>query len=290
VKEERPSVTALSVCFMRAREQGVAASARILDDPFARHFLTRTWKVGLSIAGTRLSRLEAAFPDGFPGLSTYVVCRHRFIDDALGKALSEGIEQVVLLGAGYDSRAWRFASALAGKRLFEVDHPATAARKRRVLSRHSDWPAVDRVQVDCDFSTQDFAVRLQETGFRPGVPTFFVWEGVSMYLSREVIRGTLSRIQALGGPGSQLAMDFDFLPDGSGVRETLWRSTPGLLHALGEPVTFFLHPEEAPGFLLTSGFRVVDLADPGELTRRYVRDGRPVSPIMYVLLARLGDR
>ncbi len=286
MKEERPSVTALTVCFMRAREASVPVAQRILDDPFAHHFLTRTWKLGLRAAGDRVARLEARFPGLSSGLSTYVVSRHRFIDDALEKALADGVEQVVLLGAGYDSRAWRFAPALAGKRVFEVDHPATAARKRAVLAHHPKWPTVDRVQVDCDFSTQDFADRLRACGFREGAPTFVVWEGVSMYLSREVIRSTLARIAALGGRGTQLAMDFDFLPDGSGVRDSLWRSTPGLLHALGEPVTFFLHPEEAPAFLGVSGFRVDDLATPDELVRRYVRDGRPVSPIMYVLLAR----
>jgi methyltransferase (TIGR00027 family) len=286
VKDERPSITALTVCFMRAREHAVPADRRILDDPFAQHFLTTSWSLALRLAGDRVSRLEARFPDWFSGLSTYVVARHRFIDDAVREALAAGVEQLVLLGAGYDSRPWRFAAELAGKRVFEVDHPATAARKRRVLARHTDWPAVDRVQVDCDFSRQDFAERLRAEGFRVGAPTFFVWEGVSMYLSREVIRGTLARIDALGGPGTWLSMDFDFLPDGSSVRQTLWRSTPGLLHAVGEPVTFFLHPEEAPPFLRASGFEVTDLADPEELTRRYVTDGRAPSPIMYVLTAR----
>lgn len=288
MKEERPSVTALTVCFMRAREAGLAAPQRILDDPFARHFLTPSWKLGLTVAGSRVNQLESRFPELFPGLSTYVVCRHRFIDDAVQEALAGGVEQLVLLGAGYDARAWRFADALRGKRVFEVDHPATAARKRRVLARHPRWPAVDRVQVDCDFAREDFAERLRAEGFREGAPSFFVWEGVSMYLPRDVIRSTLARIRALGGPGTWLAMDFLFLPDGAGVRETLWRSSPGLLHALGEPVTFFLHPEEAGPFLSASGFEVRDLADPDALAQRYVRDGRVVSPVMYVVAARGG--
>lgn len=284
MKEERPSVTALAVCFMRAREQGIPEAERVLDDPYARTFLTPSWKVGLSV-GARVPRVEASFPGWFPGLSTYVVCRHRFIDDALRSALAGGAEQVVLLGAGYDARPWRFAELLQGRRLFEVDHPATAARKRRIVAKQARWPAVDRVQVDCDFARQDFAERLLAEGFRPGVRTCFVWEGVSMYLSREVIRATLAKLVALGGPGSRVAVDFLFLPDGPGFRETLWRSTPGLLHLLGEPVTFFLHPEEAPAFLASCGFEVLDLAEPAALAARYVRDGRPVSPIMYVASA-----
>lgn len=286
MQEERPSVTALAVCFMRAREQALPDDRRILDDPYARHFLTRSWTLGLSLAGDRVARLESRFPGLTSGLSTYVVCRHRFIDDALRTALAEGVEQLVLLGAGYDSRPWRFAEALRGRRVFEVDHPATAARKRRILTHHRRWPEVDRVQVDCDFATQDFAERLRAEGFREGAPTFVVWEGVSMYLSRDTIRSTLSRIRALGGPGTWLSMDFHYLPDGSGVRHTLWRSSPGLLHAIGEPVTFFLHPEEAGPFLQASGFAVHDLATPADLERRYVRDGRAVSPVMYVLTAR----
>lgn len=286
MKSERPSLTALTVCLMRAREALRPEPVRVLNDPYARRFLPWTWRLALRGAGDRLSQIEARYPGASSGLSTYVVARHRFIDDALREALAGGVEQVVLLGAGYDSRAWRFADLLGGRRVYEVDHPATAARKRRILARGGDWPAVDRVQVDCDFAAQDFAERLLAEGFRRGRPTFFVWEGVSMYLSRAAIRSTLTRIEALGGPGAWLAMDFDYLPDGGDLRHTLWRSSPGLLHAIGEPVTFFLHPEEAPPFLRASGFDVVDLADPDELARRYVRDGRAPSPIMYVLTAR----
>jgi methyltransferase (TIGR00027 family) len=282
-----PSVTALSVCFMRAREQKVTAALRILDDPYAARFLTPSWQIALSLAGARVTRLEARFPDAFPGLSTYVVARHRFIDDALTAALARGeVAQLVLLGAGYDSRAFRFAEALAaaGARVFEVDHPATGRRKRKVVEK-GDFPAVDVVRVDCDFATQDFGDRLLAEGFVRGAPTFVVWEGVSMYLGRGTIRATLARIRELTAPGSWLAMDYLFLPDAPSVRGTLWRSSPSLLHLLGEPVTFFLHPEESGAFLSASAFDLVDLATPAVLSERYA-PGRSMSPAMYVLTAR----
>src|SRR5690349_3628384 len=110
-----PSITAEAVCFMRALEQRREARERILDDPWAEAFLS-------PIARGTLTAVKASGDLGqdaerllFPGVTTYVLARHRFIDDALARRLSEGdVEQVMLLGAGYDTRAWRFADRAKG--------------------------------------------------------------------------------------------------------------------------------------------------------------------------------
>src|SRR4029453_8053476 len=96
-----------------------------------------------------------------PGVTTFVLVRHRYIDDRLAHALAGvNIRQVVLLGAGYDTRAWRFAQALAGRPVFEVDFPATSARKARILERHAgELPPVDVRRVEIDFQTQSLEGR-----------------------------------------------------------------------------------------------------------------------------------
>ncbi|MDP2309378.1 MAG: SAM-dependent methyltransferase [Pseudomonadota bacterium] len=277
----RPSQTAEAVCYMRATEQALPAATRILDDPYAALFLGPALRASLALGG--LSRAVV-----FPGLTTYIVCRHRMIDDALLVALAnraEPIEQVVVLGAGYDARAWRFAEALAGRPVFEVDFPATQARKERLLQGR-DLPAVDVRRVPIDFQVDALDAVLAKAGFVPGRPTFFVWEGVSMYLRRAAVIGTLDALHALGGTGSVLAMDFWFLLDDPGFAATFHRAAASALSLVGEPVTFALDPEEAPHFLARHGWEKTDLAGPDELARRYLRDGRRIYPANAIIVAK----
>lgn len=275
---------------MRASDQRRPPAERILDDPFARRFLGPGLRAALATLeatgdlGERAERL-------FPSLTAFILTRHRFIDDALARALAPGspIEQVVVLGAGYDSRAQRFAEALAGRRVFEVDHPATARRKRAILARRgSDLPAVAVERVDIDFQTQAIDERLLAAGFRAGVPSFFTWEGVSPYLTRDAVKSTFRLVREIAGSGSRIAADFWFLLDRPDAVATALRTSSQLLSLLGEPVTFGIHPEDLGAFLQRLGWELDDLADAAELQRRYVRDARSVYPASYVALARAG--
>lgn len=279
-----PSITAEVVCFMRALEGRRTPDQRVLDDPYAEKFLGPI--LSAALFGAKLSgELGLAAERWFPGLTAYIVTRHRFIDDALAAALDAGgIERVVLLGAGYDTRAYRFADALRGIPVFEVDHPATAARKASLVAE-LDLPPVDVHRVEVDFETQALDERLASAGFTAGPRTFVVWEGVSMYLTRRAIEGTLRLIHSLTGPGSRIAMDYWFLVDSPDLRATAHRLEPHLLSFLGEPVTFGIHPEDVGGFLDRSGFRTIDLADAEGLEKRYLKDGRRVYPANYVTVA-----
>ncbi|MGH7341547.1 MAG: class I SAM-dependent methyltransferase, partial [Candidatus Rokuibacteriota bacterium] len=222
-----------------------------------------------------------------PGVTTFVLVRHRYIDDRLAQALAGGhIRQVVLLGAGYDTRAYRFATALAGRPVFEVDFPATSNRKARILARHArELPPVDVRRVEIDFQTQSLEERLLASGFAKGSPTFFVWEGVSMYLRRQAVKGTLRAIAALGGPGSEVAMDFWYLVDAPDLVSTAYRASASALSLVGEPVTFGIHPEDCVAFLEREGFRVDEVADAATLEERYVADRRRMHPAMYLVHA-----
>jgi methyltransferase (TIGR00027 family) len=286
-----PSLTAEVVCWMRAAEQRRPAATRILDDPYAHLFLTRRGRAalrGLALTGPVGEWAERITP----GLSAYVVARHRFIDDALRASLAreEGprIEQVLLLGAGYDTRAHRFAAELRGARVFEVDHPATSARKARVVARLGDaLPTADVVRVPVDFEHDRLDERLRAAGFVENRPTFVVWEGVSMYLTRRAVEGTLGTIVSLVAPGSELALDLWFLLDEPDLASTLYRLTPHALHLIGEPITFGIHPDDIAGFLDRAGFALLSLCTAEGLEARYVRDGRRIYPANYVAHARV---
>ncbi len=287
MREDAPSRTAEAVCLARATERRRPPGERILDDPYARHFLGAAARAALTtweVSG----RLGEQVMRAAPGLVHYVLCRHRYIDDCLTAALADPAPiQVVALGAGYDSRAWRFADALAGRPFFEVDHPATAGRKQGIVDG-LELPAVDRRVAVTDFLSSPLEAVLEGAGFEPGLRSFFIWEGVSMYLTREAIKRTLRAIRGLAGPGSELAMDAWFLLDSPDLRAAAHRMSAGLLSLMGEPITFGIHPEDVGDFLRREGLELADLATPEELERRYVCDGRRVYPAAYLLRAEIG--
>jgi methyltransferase (TIGR00027 family) len=168
-----PSRTAEVVCLFRAMDQRRPESERILDDPYARHFLGPLFR-------TTLSTIELSGPIGrlaeeySPGLVAYILTRHRYIDDVLLSGLSRGIEQVVLMGAGYDSRAYRFASQLAGRPIFELDFPATARRKGEILAELKELPQPNLKRLEIDFREERVEDVLDRGGFERGKKTFFV--------------------------------------------------------------------------------------------------------------------
>jgi methyltransferase (TIGR00027 family) len=292
------SGTASLVCLARALEADKPEDVRIVRDPYARLFLGPLARLAHRTGSLTQHSLGAAEPlraltpalwsSSMPPLATYVLARHRSLDEAMRATLADGAAQVVLLGAGYDMRAFRFADALAGRPLFEVDLPAMSARKTRLLDKHTAaLPPAERRAVPLDLRTARLAEALRDAGFVPERPTCWLWEGVSMYLRREAVEATLRAVRELSAPGSRLGMDFWFLPDGEDLLSAAHRAGPAVLQMLGEPLTFSLHPGDAPDFLRRLGFTSEEVLDASALEARYVRDDRRVYPACYVALARV---
>lgn len=274
----------------RAVEHLKPADERVVDDPYAHVFLSRASRAALgawsgSLTGRALRRL------GVSG-TTYVPLRHRFIDDHLRAALDAGAAQVVLLGAGYDTRAYRFADQLDGRPVYEVDLAAISRSKIATIAKHADlFPATNVVPVEIDFETQTLDTVLTAAGFDVGARTFFTWEGVPMYLTRAAVKATLDAVWELSGAGSGLAHDMWFPVDDPSPMGTARRLAPNALSFIGEPVTFFIHPEEMDCFLSRHGFRITDLVEADELQARYAADDRVLSDAsLYVLAAERVDQ
>jgi methyltransferase (TIGR00027 family) len=273
------------VCFARAAEAMRPAARRIVDDPYARFFLRPMAQSMLTGSPGRGAPLPMG---GTPAeLTTFVLCRHRAIDDRLMAALDSGVEQVVVLGAGYDTRAWRFAERLGGRPVWEVDFPATARRKEGLARRHAaELPATALHRVAVDFERESFAERLEASGFAAGARTFFVWEGVSMYLTRRAVKESLDAMRRLGGTGSELVSDFWYLVDAADAVSFLRRMQPNLLALLGEPVLFGIHPEDVGDFLARRQVTVREVLDASDLEARYLAgDSRRCYPAFYVVAA-----
>jgi len=139
------------------------------------------------------------------GMIDHMVLRTAAIDAHLVQAIASGIEQVVILGAGLDARAWRMP-ALVGATIYEVDHPATQGFKQD-RTRDSKPPTEVRY-VSVDLERDRFSEVIVEAGFQPAERSVWIWEGVAMYLPIEAVHDSLSQLLALAAPGSELLMTY----------------------------------------------------------------------------------
>jgi methyltransferase (TIGR00027 family) len=270
----RRSRTAEIVCAERAVETSRAAGRRVIDDPYARHFLSGRSYRFLTGGRLRAAATRAAFDRLYPGYLAVVLLRHREFEQALTRALGDGIEQVVLLGAGYDTTALR--RDLDGATLFEVDAPPTQADKRAVLAEHGLADRGTRY-VPCDFERDSLPERLLEHGFDPHARSLVAWWGVSFFLTGPAVRRTLSDVATLTAPGSRLL--FDYLDRSVVDGTTSYRGARRAAAAVarrGEPYLFGLGRGEAPPLLAGFGFEVESESSMTELARR-VPGGFPYS-------------
>lgn len=283
---QRPSITAQWTTLVRARELQRPPAQRIVTDHFAPLFLDGPHRAALSAARFGGAALRWAERREITALAAFVLCRHRFIDEQLLDALNAGVEQVVILGAGYDSRAYRLAALLGSRPVYEVDLPAISRRKAAIVAAHPArfaGAAVRRVEID--FATESLAERLTEAGLTRDARTFVAWEGVSMYLEQAAVGGTLDTLRMLCGPGSALAMD---LWDGAGGTGRLVRARQLVarsLRLIGEPVRFGVLPERVGELFAAHGFTATEVLTGPELAGRYATDGRRGEPSLCVAAA-----
>jgi methyltransferase (TIGR00027 family) len=269
MREGRASRTAEYNAAFRAMESARPASQRVLHDPYSHRLLP---------PGLRLLRRLAAVPGVGQGLTTYVdrrwpgmrssvVARTRLIDDWLSDAVRDGIEQVVMLGAGLDTRAWRLP-ALARATVYEVDHPSTSqAKQSRLATWDADLRRVRFVQVD--FDRESFVDRLVQAGFDDSQKAAVVWDGVTNYLQPEAVDAVMRWAGGLA-PGSHFIFTYidAAVLDGS----TRFEGADSVMRSLvrsGEPWTFGLRPQDVADYLAERGLRL--LADQGAADyRRHV--------------------
>lgn len=159
--------------------------------------------------------------------------RIAFFDNAVARYLAD-IKQFVILGGGFDTRAFRLPRD-ARVRPFEVDAPETQAVKREILAR-ADIDSTGVTFVTADFEKEDWYARLVQAGFDPATPTFFLWEGVTMYLDREAIEATLRKIAGTSA-GSVVAFDY-FTTEPLESKALYWRYGRFATRAAGEPLKF----------------------------------------------------
>jgi methyltransferase (TIGR00027 family) len=270
MREGRPSRTAEYMALFRALEHGRPPGTRLFTDPFARAFLGPRLRslVTLSALPGFADLICGVIDRRWPGARTSAIARTRLIDDRVDAAIAEGAEQLVLLGAGFDSRPYRLAGC-ARLAVFEVDHPATQARKclvvGDVIGERASWVRF----VPTDFDRDSIETTLPAAGYDRTRPTLFIWEGVTNYLTDSAVDHTL-RWCARAVPPSQIA--FTYVAQAVLDDPAAFFGTARLfatLDASGERWTFGLDPSRVAGYLGERGYRLDEDLGAAEYRARY---------------------
>jgi methyltransferase (TIGR00027 family) len=253
-------------------------------DPFARDLLSPAWRFFHRRLARRLERVGPARRQRAVAQFDIVALRVSAVDVALRTAVAEGARQIVLLGAGFDTRAFRLP-ALIGVDAFEVDHPATQAAKR---ARSSQMRPLTKslTFVPVDFERDALAATLTRAGLRVDEPVVWVWEGVVMYLTDQALRRTLDDIARCSRPGSVLIANYH-LPQPSGFDpEQFFRWI--LLPLWGEPQVGKRTREAMAAEVTRVGFDVASDTGPGDWARSVgaCEPAGRVANVMRLLVAR----
>ncbi len=253
MRDDTPSRTAQWVAAARGLGMLLPPDVRLAEDPY-----------GVAFSSERLAAfLDARRPRSIahvPGLKTWIVymqVRTRVLDDAIRAFVAGGGSQVVLLGAGFDTRALRMYE-LSDARVFEVDHPATQGHKRATLDRIGVTSPSQYVAWDFESrALDDLPDALAEAGHVATEPTITIWEGVTMYLSEAAIDASLRAIRDWSSPGSSLAMTY-FAKSRLRRPSLATRIVQAAVARVGEPWTWGWVPDELPIYLAERGWDLVE--------------------------------
>lgn len=257
-----PSRTAWGAAGHRAAHQ-VLEDGRIFRDPLA-------W----TILGEHADQVVATARDARhrAPMRIFIAVRHRVAEDALARHVERGTRQVVVLGAGLDTFAYRNPFADLGVRVFEVDHPATQQWKREALAG-TGIPLPDRVTkaptyVSVDFEHDDLATSLADGGVDLGAPAFFLWLGVVPYLTLDAVDATLRVVAAV--PRAGVAFDYPNPVDRlSEQAQVAHEARADRMRQIGEPWLTYFETDELAAHCADLGLAVSEDLGPSDIGVRW---------------------
>ena len=271
MQDGKASKTAQYMAFFRALETQLRPNRRLFDDPYALALLSGRLRAFARLASIPIvgNLVHSILELGWPYTRSSGVVRTRAIDDMVRQAIGGGARQLVLLGAGFDSRGLRLEEAKTTV-VFEVDHPATQTEKKRRLQACIGRLPPNIRYVGVDFEKDHLDKELIEAGFEPETPAVMVWEGVISYLTESAVQGTFALLTRLLAPSSTLIFTYMHkgVLDGSrtfpGARR--WRSWVSFS---GEPFIFGFDPDTLPDALKPYGFLLQNDTSTEEIAQNY---------------------
>lgn len=254
MNEKRSSKTAEGVAASRAIESMRPDNDRVIYDPYARLFLGPR---SLKWVDSPIRQWFLAFMGNlkFPGYRGSIIARVRFMNECIKNCFPDEFRQLVILGAGYDMRAYCFKELLTDARVFEVDHPSTQKDKLKKIKTLVETIPGNIAYVPVDLETGELKESLLECGYDTSAKTLFIWEGVTQYLEKESVEQTLKFIGGNSASGSKLA--FDYFPpeviDGTST-DKLAGELRKLVAKNGEPFKFGIKADDMEKMLRQYNF------------------------------------
>jgi len=207
------------------------------------------------------------------GIYEYVIARTKYIDAVFMDALEQGFDQIVIFGAGFDSRAQRFNHLNKKTKIFELDAPVTQGEKLKAFKEKNITIPENLIYVPINFIKESLAGKLIEAGFEKKRKTLFLLEGVTMYLSDDAVDKTFTVIRDVAGKGSWVV--FDYIYAGVLRQENKYYGEEDIFTTVtkaGEAWSFALEEGEIESFLRKYGFRLKDHSNAQELEERYFKN------------------
>jgi methyltransferase (TIGR00027 family) len=272
--EQKPSETALFAALRRALAHKEYQNQQFGPDNLADCFLPPHFRFFLKFKKIRANTKEK-LNSFLPGLNEYMIARTAYFDGLFMDALQQATPQIVLLGAGYDSRAYRFARQNQGTKIFELDIAPTQNRKVQCLKQaRIDIPA-DVKFVSINFNQKSLKDVLERAGYNQNQKTFFSWEGVSYYLDAVSVDNTLAFVSQQAHPDSTIAFDYTItLTDQN--KDTYYgaeKFAQTMREAHGdEQLTFSIAETDIEPFLASRDLKLVEHLEDQQIEQRFLTD------------------
>jgi len=249
------------------------------DDYMAELFLPDDKRIPLKSAEYR-SVIKKAIPEG---LYEYVIARSKYFDELFLQYLTQQIPQIVFLGAGFDSRAYRFHKQISSSLIYEVDTPATQKMKLHILKSNEVKIHNNVIYVANDLEKNELFQKLNHAGFQSSLQTLYILEGVIFYLAPKSVDSMFSLLRQHSSTGSILSFDYQHRDNENTLIDT------GLKD---ENVKFGLNAQECDKYLHSLGYSVIEKLDSEEMGNRYLTmlDGKrfgKVKSIMNIVTAQV---
>jgi len=263
MSERNASRTAFGTLMVRAVHQLLDAQPLILDDPVSLKLLGDEAVLKIQNTADHHRSPEAQ------ALRAHVVLRSRFAEDCLQNAVARGITQYVILGAGFDTFAFRQPDWARRLKIFEVDHPASQRRKIAMLDASGLPAPANLTFAGIDFEKESLRDGLVRCGVSQGEPTFFSWLGVTMYLKEKATDAVLDTMTKFPAP-SEIVFTFTQPPETLDSREGQFHtSLSEIVSGAGEPFVSFYTPARIEEKLLGAGFKTIAFLTNEEASERY---------------------
>jgi methyltransferase (TIGR00027 family) len=281
MKRNGPSKMAEGIALHRFMESARPKGERICYDPYAVRFISPEAMEAFKDPGKAKAAHEH-YERLFPGLGNSIRARVRYFDDFIRSAVIEGLEQLIILGAGYDTRAYRIEGMKDKVLVFEVDLPETLQAKREKIKEIFGSLPDHVVYVPVDFHAERLGQRLMECGYNRSLKTLFVMEGLVMYLPAEAVDDILAFIIGNSGKGS--AILFDYFPD-SVIKGTCdaGRNMREYAEKAGEPLQFGIPKGTVESFLAKRGFSQIQNVTSEDYKKAYFHGANNVRMVSNLL-------